>query len=321
MLGGCSGWQSVLDPKGPQADLLARLFWIFAAVCAIVWLIVLLALGMALVRRRQAAGNPLATNPRSERRAEYIIWLCTAVTVAVLIVLSGISFVSQHRVYAAPVGTLTLRVTGYQWWWEVLYMDPQPDRIVTTANEIHIPVDEPITLKLETNDVIHSFWAPNLAGKMDLITGRHNELTFVASRPGTYRGQCAEFCGSEHALMAMLIEAKPRDEFEAWRAKETKRAEAPRDAEQQDGQRLFMARGCMLCHTISGTPAGGRVGPDLTHMASRRYLAAGTLPLSGGNLAGWITNPQAVKPGAKMPPTKLAPHEMNALTSYLMLLN
>jgi cytochrome c oxidase subunit 2 len=213
-------------------------------------------------------------------------------------------------------GHVPIRVTGHQWWWEVLYED-KPERSFVTANEIYVPVGEPITVTLETRDVIHSFWVPSLHGKMDQISGHENQLQFSASRPGVYWGQCAEFCGLEHAKMAFNVVAVPRPEFELWQARQLSPAESPIEAVRQQGLLVFLSRGCMLCHTIRGTLAGGRLGPDLTHLASRRSLAAGTLANNAGSLAGWIADPQHVKPGNFMPNIELSGEELAALAAYL----
>jgi cytochrome c oxidase subunit 2 len=208
-------------------------------------------------------------------------------------------------------------VTGYQWWWEIQYEDDDPSRNFTTANEIHIPAGAPVRIKLASSDVIHSFWVPNLFGKQDLIPGQENEIRFVAERPGTYRGQCAEYCGFQHAHMSFFVVAESKDVFEAWRDKQIKSAEPPADPERQHGQQVFLSSPCALCHAIRGTEAGGRVGPDLTHLMSRRSIAAGTLPTSRGTVAAWIVDPQSIKPGNNMPLVTVSPDDLHALVSYL----
>jgi cytochrome c oxidase subunit 2 len=316
-LSGCSGWQSALDPKGPQAQHLAELIWGFTIVCTIIWLLVMIALGFALLRRRAERPDPLTADIPRERRAMHIVIACTIATAVIVLALTGLSYVSQRKLYAREPGGITIRVTGYQWWWDVRYEDARPDRIFTTANELRIPVGEPVTVKLASTDVIHSFWVPSLAGKLDLIPGQDNEIQFTASRPGVYRGQCAEFCGWQHARMAMLVYAVPKDEFERWRESQIKPADPPSDPERQKGEQVFLSNSCVLCHTVRGTAAGSRAGPDLTHLASRSQLAAATLPMSRGNLAAWVVDPQGIKPGANMPMNKLQPDELEWLVSYL----
>jgi cytochrome c oxidase subunit II len=232
-------------------------------------------------------------------------------------VLTGLSFATQKAIVADPEPGVTLRLTGHQWWWEVTYEDPQPSRSFTTANEIHLPVGVPVRLRLGSGDVIHSFWVPNLAGKMDLITGRETELRFTPERVGSYRGQCAEFCGWQHAHMGLLVVVEPRETFEAWREAQIAPAALPENDERRRGEEVFLASPCVMCHTVRGTPAGGRTGPDLTHLASRQSIAAGTLPLTRGSLAAWIVDPQAIKPGVHMPVVPLEPGEVDPLAAYL----
>jgi cytochrome c oxidase subunit 2 len=317
---GCSGIQSALDPHGPHAVLLARLIWTFTAICVVVWIVVVAVLLYAILRRQDPRSDPLATDPASERRAGGVIAICAALTAITVMALTIVSYLAQRKLFAKDTSAVEIKVTGHQWWWEVEYQDPRPDRTFTTANEIHVPIGAPITIKLASSDVIHSFWVPSLAGKMDLIPGQQNELQFTVSRPGVYRGQCAEFCGLQHAHMGMLIVATNQEEFDAWRDSQIKPAESPSDPDTQKGRQVFLSRSCMMCHTIRGTPAGSRVGPDLTHVSSRRYLAAGTLALSRGNLAAWIYDPQGIKPGANMPHTELDADELDALAGYLTVL-
>ena len=218
---------------------------------------------------------------------------------------------------AASADAIRIRVTGHQWWWEVQYRDPQLEHWITTANEIHVPVGRPIFVELRSADVIHSFWPPNLSAKRDLIPRKDNSLWLEADSAGVYRGQCAEFCGHQHAKMAFLVVAQPPDSFARWLSRERESAAVPADSLARRGQTVFLESGCPLCHTITGTLAGGRLGPDLTHLAGRRSLAAGTLPNTRGNLAAWIVTPQAIKPRSKMPPSTLDSEELQALLAYL----
>jgi cytochrome c oxidase subunit II len=212
---------------------------------------------------------------------------------------------------------LSIEVTAQQWWWKVRYQANEPALEFETANELHVPVGRPVVIKLESKDVIHSFWAPNLHGKKDLIPGRITTIRFRADKPGVYRGQCAEFCGYQHAKMAFVVVAEERDAYERWVAEQRRTAREPSDALLKRGQQVFLTSACVMCHAIKGTIADGRTGPDLTHLASRRTLAAGTLPNTRGNLAGWILDPQGIKPGANMPPTAIAPDDLQALLHYL----
>ena len=318
LLTGCSEWQSALAPAGPYAGEIAALFWVFLGVCTLIWILVVVALIVGAFRRREPIPDPLQVDARREHQAGRVILACVSATVIVLLAFTFLSFFAQRNLWAEQREALTIGVTGHQWWWEVEYQDPDPTQTLTTANEIHIPVDQPIIVQLDTGDVIHSFWVPSLAGKMDLISGHTNETRLIASRPGVYRGQCAEFCGLQHANMAFLVVASPPDEFALWREQQSKPAPEPSNPASERGRKIFISRNCMLCHTVRGTAANGKVGPDLTHVASRRTLAAGTTPLAPGYLGGWLSDPQHVKPGNKMPWPELRADEVAPLVTYLM---
>jgi cytochrome c oxidase subunit 2 len=316
-LSGCQGMQSALDPAGPQAARISELWWVMLAVCAAVFVLVLGVLLYAVFRPRRSDGE--VADPHARRRMTMTVGGAVAVTAVILFVLLTASvFAGRGLSSLSTAGALTIEVTGHQWWWEIRYTDPLPSRHVITANEIHIPVGRPVVLKLASQDVIHSFWVPNLHGKRDLIPGHLTTLSLQADRPGVYRGQCAEFCGYQHALMAFMIVAEPADAFSAWLDQQRRPAAQPVDDMQRRGQEVFLSSPCMMCHTIRGTPAGGKVAPDLTHLASRRMLAAGTLPNTPGALAGWIIDPQNLKPGNKMPAHHFDPAELQALLAYLV---
>jgi cytochrome c oxidase subunit II len=210
-----------------------------------------------------------------------------------------------------------LSVTGHPWWWEIHYVSADTSGEVTTANEIHIPVGEPVALRVASNDVAHSFWVPQLQGKIDAIPGQTNSFWIRADKAGTYRGECAEYCGLQHAHMAMVVVAEPMDKFQEWMRTQRAPAPAPIDSLTTLGEAVFKSAPCVLCHTIRGTSAGGRMGPDLTHIATRLTLGAGAVDNSAGALAGWITNAQAFKPGADMPQIQLDGKSMTALLAYL----
>jgi cytochrome c oxidase subunit 2 len=304
MLGGCGGRQSVLNPQGPEAHSLSALFWFFTAILAVVWILTVLALAASLLRKSQP------------QEGDAVRWVgaATLITGLILIVLTGLSYATQRGLYdRSPGGDLVIRVTGHQWWWEVRYEEDDPSQIFTTANELHIPTGRPIGIKLTTADVIHSFWVPGLFGKMDLINGVENAIRFSATKAVTLRGQCAEFCGYQHAHMALTVVAESPEAFEAWRTRQL----APARAVSSRGEQIFLSNPCASCHTIRGSGAGGRVGPDLTHLFSRAHLASGTLPMTRGALAAWIFDPQSIKPGAKMPAVALRPADIHPLLDYL----
>ncbi|HEV7388206.1 MAG TPA: cytochrome c oxidase subunit II [Gemmatimonadaceae bacterium] len=314
----CTGYdrQSVLDPASPHAASTRQLFYFMIAVSVVVYVVVV---GMLLlvIRNRRVAVDDLQS-PAREEKAGRIIRLALAVVVPVLFVFLLYDFAVARGVGEMPDSSmLTIEVTGHQWWWEAAYDDPVPHNIFRTANEIHIPVGRPVRIKLASHDVIHSFWVPNLSGKKDLIPGHKDELVIQADRPGIYRGQCAEFCGLEHAKMSFWVVAEPVQDFSRWVERQRQPAPEPTDSITAAGRAVFETGSCATCHTIASTRAAATVGPNLTHIASRLTIAAGALPNNRGNLAGWIVDPQTIKPGAKMPPNSLAPRELQALLAYL----
>jgi cytochrome c oxidase subunit II len=308
---------STPHPASPQMRLVDRLGDSMFVTAALIFVLVVVALLWAAFRRRDPVAEPV-DDVRQGRSMRSGVLLATGGTIAILFVFL-IYDVSVGRILTRNPGkeALQIRVTGHQWWWEVQYRDSSPQNWVTTANEIHIPVGRPVALELRSADVIHSFWPPNLSPKRDQIPGNENSLWFQADSAGIYRGECAEFCGHQHAKMAFLIIAEPRGEFASWLARQRDTAATPTDPLAQRGKEVFLGSSCVMCHAISGTPAGSRIGPDLTHLASRRTIAAGTLPNTRGNLAGWILDPQAIKPGVKMPPNQLSSADLEALLAYL----
>src|SRR3954471_15637237 len=299
---------SALNPASPHTRLIDRLWDAMYLTSIVVFTLVVIALLLAAFRRRAADRPP--EDPDRQGRLTSAGALATGLTVLVLFAFLVYDIAVGRELNRNPgPGALQIRVTGHQWWWEVQYRDSLPKNWVTTANEIHIPTGRPVVLELRSTDVIHSFWPPTLSQKRDLIPGNVNTLSFQADTPGVYRGQCAEYCGLQHAKMAFLVIADRPDSFGTWLAQQRDTALTPTTALAQRGQEVFLGSSCVMCHAISGTPAGSRVGPDLTHLAGRRTIAAGTLPNTRGNLAGWIVNPQSIKPGAKMPPNDLSPDD------------
>lgn len=303
---GCEGerTQSALHPASPAAASVARLWWILLAVCGGYFLLVMLLLFIAIFRSsRQPAAPP--------RYGGRVFIITGGVAVPAIILVSFLFFSLQTtRALQTPESALTIQVNGHQWWWGIEY----PDQDVITANEIHIPVGEPVALELTSADVIHSLWVPELQGKIDLLPWRTTSFWIEADRPGVFRGQCAEYCGLQHAHMALDVVALPPGEFAAWVAQ--RQTPIP-EADPEEGHQVFLQAGCASCHTVRGTAASGKVGPDLTHIGSRRTIGAGLLRNNYGNLAGWVANPQAIKPGIEMPPTHLEPGELHLLVQYL----
>lgn len=307
----CSGMQSALAPRGEQADRINTLFWVMTWGGALILLLVCALAAIAILGdgswRHRLAGETL------------VKWLGIALPVAVLSTLLTYGFLVL-RAGATPDGAETnmrIAVSGEMWWWRVTYTDASGNRI-ETANEIHLPVGEPVTLELTTADVIHSFWAPNLAGKLDMIPGRTNELTVTATEPGVTRGQCAEFCGGAHAFMSFHVIAHTPEEFAEWLAGESGPALAPDTADLARGQALFLNTGCGGCHAVRGTEARGSIGPDLTHVGGRRSLAAATLPNTAEAIAAFIVNNQHIKPENKMPTYAMfSETQLRDLSAYL----
>ena len=321
-------FQSALRPGGPQAAYTSDLFWFALAVSVVVLALVVGFLAAALVAHRRRAGG---VEPE-ERRLARAVGLAVGGTLVVLVAWLAMNVVAMRGLAASPPragavpgsplagadsAPLVIEVQGLQWWWRVTYDSPSPPERLTTANEIHVPVGREVVLRLSSGDVIHSIWVPNLAGKRDLIPGHRATLRFRADSAGTYRGQCAEFCGLQHAHMALLVVAEPPARFAEWYRAQLRPAAAPTDSSRRLGQTVFAGAACALCHTVRGTPASGQVAPDLTHVGSRRLLAAGTLPNLRGHLAGWILNPDRLKPGVHMPATQFRPGELQALLDYL----
>lgn len=321
-LAGCEGIQSVLDPAGYKAARIADLWWLMFALGSAVWLLVVgLAVYVFFLQRGQPRHGPMDRQTEGDaRRARWVIG-GVAASLLILVVVFVASLLTGRSIQAMAVAKpLTIEVIGHQWWWEVKYQDPIPARRFETANELRIPAGVPVRIQLRSQDVIHSFWVPNLTGKTDLVPGRTNTLWMRGDQPGVYRGQCAEFCGMQHAKMAFTVVVHPREEYERWAARQLTPARRPVTPVQQAGEAVFLDRGCVLCHAVRGTPANADVGPDLTHLASRLTLAAGILPNTKGHLGGWIANPQVIKPGNRMPRVPLEGEELQALLAYLQTL-
>jgi cytochrome c oxidase subunit 2 len=249
--------------------------------------------------------------------------VATAVTASILLllVLMVASFFTDRALARLPLkDAINIEVTAHQWWWTVKYVNGPVSETFETANEIHVPVGRPVLVRLKADDVIHSLWIPSLAGKKDLIPGRTSTMAFRADKPGLYRGQCAEFCGFQHAFMAFDVQAHEPAEFEAWRQRQLAPAPEPTDARTQRGKALFQSTSCAMCHAVQGTLAQGRRAPDLTHFASRRTIGAGTLPNTPGNLASWIADPHKHKPGVNMPANPMSGEDLAALVAYLGML-
>jgi cytochrome c oxidase subunit 2 len=316
------GDQSAVDAAGVQSERLGSLWWLFLGITAAVYIIVMVLLIIAFfrVKRANEQSEPdIYPDAGRDKRIGNIIKAAVGVTTIVLFALMITSFRTGRAVDTLSLSQdpLEIKVTGQQWWWQVEYIDPTPSNMVTTANEIHIPVGRPIKIKLESHDVIHSFWVPNLHGKKDLIPNYPTTIYFRADKPGIYWGQCAEYCGYEHAKMRLMVIAESADDFSAWYAASQKPAVEPVNDVQRRGQQIFLTTTCAQCHTVNGTNASGRVGPNLTHVASKPYIASASLANDRENLASWISDPQAIKPGIRMPMNTYSTEDLNALVDYI----
>ena len=310
---------SYLEGAGAQSAWVTPLLF-FTILVSIVVTVLIAALVLAGCLRARASGGDAATRAvQLTKGGRGVQWIWIGVCISMVPLLATLVWTVMALAHVGPVPRsprLTLDVTARQWWWDVRYAGSPPDQIFRTANEIHVPVGEPVLLRLHGGDVIHSFWVPRLTVKMDVIPGQTNLAWIEAEEPGRYLGQCAEFCGAQHAHMAFAVVAEPRADFERWRRAQLQTAPPPSTPAQASGLALFAFR-CGVCHAVRGTEANASTAPDLTHLMSRATLAAGTLPNNPPSLAGWIENPQGAKPGALMPDQGLSARELNDVTAYL----
>ncbi|HEY2024718.1 cytochrome c oxidase subunit II [Paraburkholderia sp.] len=328
--------QDALHPAGVQAAHIVRLWHLSLIVCGAVFAAVLFATLVALLRRPHAHGDHDepphdALSPRPvERGPQRAVAVASIASVVLLFGLIVADVLTDRALSRMPVDdALHIEVTGEQWWWKVDYPRDGQHPAFTTANELHVPAGRPVIVALKAGDVIHSFWMPNLHGKKDMLPGLDSTIEFRADKPGVYRGQCAEYCGAEHALMAMLVIAEPPERYAQWRAQQAAPAATgaldgqsaqsaqSADALAQHGMQIFQQASCANCHTVRGTSAQGTLGPDLTHLMSRQTIASGALPNTQQNLAAWIRDPEALKPGTTMPVVPLSASDRQAVVAWL----
>ena len=329
---GCSTPQSTLEGRGPAANSIAGLSWfmtiLFLAVTVVMW--GLIAWGFA--KRR---GTLEEHAPIDSKGGE--IWIAIGGMVVPFIILSvlfvlGLNLLTDFPIHGmhgmAAMGATTtamqesmkpeIRITGHQWWWQIDYLDEDPAKQFTTANELHLPAGKAVDIEVVTRDVMHSLWLPALHGKVDLIPGMTNYIRLEASQPGTYEGQCAEFCGAQHAHMRLLAVVQDPGAYEAWLDAQRQPGAVPATAEAIAGEQVFLGGPCILCHQVRGTSAGGSVAPDLTHIGSRKYIAANSFPNNDAYLEAWVTNAQSLKPDAEMPDlTQFSGTQLRDLVAYL----
>jgi cytochrome c oxidase subunit 2 len=317
------GVHSATNPVGPQAANISKIWWLMFYVCSAVFIIVLAVLAVALIKSWKNQANDetpqLDLPEESKKRRTNVVLASVVATVVILFVFLIYSFVIGRGLTSelASKNGVVIELTGHQWWWEVRYDNVDASSIFTTANEIHIPVGVPVTLSLKAADVIHSFWVPNLHGKKDLIPGKISTIWIQADQPGVFRGQCAEYCGFQHAHMALWVIAEPQEQFNNWLKSQTQEAATPFTDSAKRGQQIFLSSSCVMCHTISGTPAGSNIGPNLTHVASRQTIAAATLENTREHLASWVNDSQRIKPGNHMPPSSFSNNDLQPLLDYL----
>jgi cytochrome c oxidase subunit II len=304
-----------LHTFGPAGDPATHLGWGLGIISVLVTVLIAVLLLLAVFRPRvPAEARALAVR----RDGGGMSWIYIGVGLSIVVLIAcAIWTVSTMVAVAMPARTaLTVHVTAQQWWWDVRYQNDDPSQMFTTANEIHIPVGQPVRFELTSPDVIHSFWIPQLGGKTDVIPAQTNVMWLQADTPGRYRGQCTEYCGAQHAHMAMFVVADTPEDYAAWARAQRAPAAQPASDAMRRGEAEFVAH-CSACHAVRGSGAGGIMGPDLTHLMSRKTIAAGLLPNSRGQLLGWVANPQAFKPGTKMPRTDLTGDQLTAIVAYL----
>ena len=312
LLGACRNVQSALDPHGPAARELSMLTWWLTGIATLIWLLVVLWLVLALRR-------PATAEADIERRRSGMTRTVTGLVVGTALIVGGltvVSFLTTRAISRTASDPLVITVRGQQWWWQFLYRTSS-GQTFETANEMHIPIGRDVLLHLESPDVVHSFWVPSLAGKQDLVPGRRNILTIRAEKAGVYRGQCAEFCGLQHSHMSLFVIAEPPADYDRWASRQHADAAEPDDPALAAGRAVFLGKQCAACHTIRGTSATGKTGPDLTHVGGRRNIAAGVLENTRGAMAAWIADPQTIKPGNNMPAVMLSSEELRQVSAYM----
>jgi cytochrome c oxidase subunit II len=325
----CDGPENWLAPAGPAARTAATIWWVLFALGMAVYLAVMVLVVLAFRRGRRTDDDldpalaPTEQDGAAGRVSTRLVVFCGIVGPALVLLVVNLVTApmsaamgdrgASARGAAVDAGELVVEVTAEKFWWRVRY--PQHD--VETANELHIPTGEPVRIRLSSADVIHSFWIPRLAGKIDATPGHTTELVLETDEPGRYRGRCTEYCGLAHAQMVTFVVAQPPDEFAAWLDHQAQPQPLPTSPRIEEGRQIFFGASCVYCHNVAGHGPPNLIGPDLTHLASRETIAGGTLPNDRAHLAGWIVDPQAQKPGNLMPGTQIAGDELQALLDYL----
>ncbi len=309
VLGSCtSDSPSFLNPSGPDAAWQRGLWWILFAIATVIFFEVILIMAYGAWRK--------PSDSELDERHDFgtpMLWIGGIILPLIILATTLGLTVDGMLTVSDPPSNLTIQVIGHQWWWEVRY----PSERIVTANEIHIPTGQRVRIELTSADVIHDFWVPQISSKIDAIPGQTNTINLDASTAGSFRGECLVYCGLQHANMNFLVVAQPPSDYDAWVSMETAPPVAPASTELNQGQQIFLSSSCVYCHTVAGTSANGTTGPDLTHVGSRQYIAAGVLPNTPGTLGGWIENPQQIKPGNLMPPSEFSGPDLQLLIEYL----
>jgi len=331
-LSGCASAQSTLNAKGPAAARIASLSWLMTILFVVVSIAMWALLAVAFAKRRGSLSEHAPIDIGGGQAWIAIGGLALPLFVLTVIFILGLRLLAAFPIHGMHGGMRAgtrpemeadaikpeILIIGHQWWWEIQYLDGNPDRQFTTANEIHIPTHRPVNIELESGDVMHSFWVPGLHGKVDLIPGHPNFIRIEASGPGNFKGQCAEFCGAQHALMRLLVVAQGEDDYDTWLASQRAPGAVPTSSEAIRGEQIFLSGPCSMCHQVRGTLAGGHVAPDLTHFGSRQYLAANSFPNNDAYLEAWVTHAQSLKPGAQMPDlAQFDGEQLRDLVAYL----
>jgi cytochrome c oxidase subunit 2 len=315
------GSHSTLRPASAQAERIHELWQLTLWICMGVFAAILVVLLIALMRAPRSTKDSaplLAGALGAERSARRWVTWSTLGSAGLLMVLLGVDIRTDRSLSRLPAAdALRIDMTAQQWWWEARYLDAQGRPEFSVSSELHVPVGRPVIVTLRSADVIHSFWVPSLHGKKDMLPGRSTQLLLRADKAGTYRGECAEFCGLQHALMAFSVIADSPMAYAQWRAGQQLPAAEPPGQDAMRGRQLFLSSNCAQCHTVRGTEAVGALGPDLTHVGSRSLLAAGTVVNQPALLSAWIVDPQSLKPGTTMPSSKLPPDDVRALVAYI----
>jgi cytochrome c oxidase subunit 2 len=327
-LAGCRTAQSTYNAHGPAAHSIGELSMFMSVLFLVITVIMWALIAYAATRRRGSLAEHAPINIGGGESWIAIGGILIPLVVLTLIFVLGLGLLrdfpihgvhgASHQPQMSQSMKPEIRIIGHQWWWEIHYLNDDPSKEFTTANELHLPVGRPVNIEVETHDVMHSFWVPALHGKVDLIPGRANYIRLVASQAGQYVGQCAEYCGEEHSRMRILAIAQSPGDYEAWLEGQRKPAAPPTDPMAVAGEQVFLSGPCSMCHTVRGTIAGGRVAPDLTHIGGREMIAANTYMNNDAYLEAWVTHAQSLKPGAQMPNiTAFSGEQLHELVAYL----